>query len=97
MPDRENRTGFVGIVLSDRSVAQRVNALLSQYGRLIRARVGVPDEDSSAAVIGLIVEGDNDGLGQLTARLGSLPGVQVKSALVKKNPPQPNPTTNEGE
>ena len=81
---QDKRTGFIGIVLSDRSSAPRVNTLLSQFGSLIRARIGVPDEESAAAVIGLIVEGDNDGLGQLTARLGSLPGVQVKSALVKK-------------
>ena len=83
MTQQEKRKGFVGIVLSERAVAPQVNALLSRYGSFIRARIGVPDEESSAAVIGLIVEGDNDGLGQLTAKLGSLPGVQEKSALVK--------------
>ena len=38
----------------------------------------------AAAVIGLIVEGSNQELGALTARLGNLPGVEVKSALVRK-------------
>ncbi len=84
MASMEKRTGFIGLVLSDRAAAPQVNALLSKYGSLIRARVGVPDEESASAVIGLIVEGDDEGLGQLTAKLGCLPGVQVKSALIKK-------------
>ena len=81
----EKRLGFIGIVMNDRAVAQEVNATLSLYARVIKARVGVPDADSSAAVIGLIVEGDNRELGALTAKLGNLHGVQVKSALTRKN------------
>lgn len=83
--DTEKRLGFIGVVMGDRSVASEVNALLSQYGSVIKARIGVPDADTPAAVIGLIVEGDNQALGSLTARLGNLPGVEVKSALTKKN------------
>lgn len=81
----EKRLGFIGIVMNDRAVAQDVNATLSQYARVIKARVGVPDADTPAAVIGLIVEGDNRELGALTAKLGNLHGVQVKSALTRKN------------
>jgi len=82
--EAEKRIGFIGVVLSDRSAAREVNTLLSQYGSVIKARVGVPDADSPAAVIGLIVEGGNQALGALTAKLGNLPGVEVKSALTKK-------------
>lgn len=81
----EKRLGFIGIVMNDRAVAHEVNTTLSQYARVIKARVGVPDADTSAAVIGLIVEGDNRELGALTAKLGNLRGVQVKSALAKKS------------
>ena len=42
-------------------------------------------------MIGLIVEGDNLTLGSLTAKLGNIAGVEVKSALAKKKAePQPN-------
>lgn len=82
--DEEKRVGFIGVVLSDRAEAAEVNLTLGRYARVIRARVGVPDADSSAAVIGLIVEGGNQELGALTAQLGNLRGVEVKSALVKK-------------
>lgn len=82
--EEEIRLGFIGIVMNDRSAATAVNVTLGQHSRVIRARVGVPDADTQAAVIGLIVEGDNPSLGTLTAHLGNLPGVEVKSALVKK-------------
>lgn len=63
-----------------------MNTTLGQYASVIRARIGVPDPETAAAVIGLIVEGNNAALGALTARLGNLPGVEVKGALVKKRP-----------
>lgn len=81
---QEQRLGFVGIVLEDRRHAPAVNEILSAHSPLIKARMGVPDSTTDAAVIGLIVEGDDRSLGSLTAKLGNLPGVQVKSALAKK-------------
>lgn len=90
----EKRLGFIGIVINDRSVAGEVNTTLGQYAHVIRARVGVPDADSSAAVIGLIVEGSNQDLGSLTAKLGNLHNVEVKSALSKKTRSPVEITTN---
>lgn len=80
----DKRLGFIGVVMADRAVAAEVNRTLGLHGHVIRARIGVPDADTAAAVIGLIVEGSNQELGALTARLGNLPGVEVKSALVRK-------------
>lgn len=82
--EEDKRLGFIGIVINDRAVAGEVNTTLGPYARVIKARVGVPDTDSPAAVIGLIVEGSNQELGALTAKLGNLRGVEVKSALSKK-------------
>lgn len=84
--DEDKRLGFIGVVLNDRAAAEEVNRTLGQYARVIRARIGVPDAETSAAVIGLIVEGDNQALGTLTAKLGNIAGVEVKSALAKKKP-----------
>lgn len=77
----EERLGFVGIVIEERTSATLVNEVLSCFGDIIRGRMGVPDAQSGEAVIGLIVRGGNSKLGALTGRLGNLPGVQVKSAL----------------
>ena len=96
MSQEETRLGFIGIVLHDRAVAGTVNAILGQSGRVIRARVGVPDTDTPAAVIGLIVEGSNQALGTLTAKLGNVPGVEVKSALTRKTSTPADASAQEG-
>ena len=80
----DERMGFVGLVLESRDQAARVNQILGEFGEMIRGRMGVPDREAGGGVIGLIVEGTNDRIGALTGRLGSLKGVQVKSALMKR-------------
>lgn len=78
------RLGFVGIVVEERGQAAQVNRILSQFGGMIRGRIGVPDTQTGLAVIGLIVEGTNDRLGAMTGKLGNLPGVTVKSAMTSR-------------
>lgn len=79
----ESRLGFVGILVSDRiDAAPRVNAVLSEYGESIVARTGIPYREKNCCVITLIVDMSNDAIGALTGKLGALPGVSVKSALV---------------
>lgn len=78
------RLGFVGVVIEERSRAEDVNRILSQFGEIIRGRIGIPDQETGLAVMGLIVEGTNDKVGAMTGRLGNLSGVTVKSALTAK-------------
>ena len=78
------RLGFVGIVIEERAMAAKVNEILSAFGGIIRGRLGVPDSQTGNGVISLIVESSNDQLGAMTGRLGNLPGVTVKSALVSQ-------------
>lgn len=80
----DTRLGFVGVVVEDRHRAEDVNRILSQFGGMIRGRIGIPDQETGLAVIGLIVEGTNDQVGAMTGRLGNLSGVTVKSALTTK-------------
>ncbi len=82
--NQEARLGFIGIVMDDRKASTDINRIISEYAAVIKARVGVPDSQTQSGVIGLIVEGDNLTIGALTAKLGNLQGVQVKSALSKK-------------
>ena len=84
MTSSEKRLGFVGVVVNARDEIGRVNQTLSEYGRVIRGRIGVPNPEDGTAVIGLIVEGSNEEIGALTGRLGNIPGITVKSALTGK-------------
>lgn len=81
----DKRIGVVGIVLDNRQeAADKVNAILSQYGDIIIGRMGIPKVDKGAAVIALIVEGSTDQIGALTGKLGQIKSVVVKSALTSK-------------
>lgn len=85
----KKRLGFVGILIEDRmSSAPAVNEVLTKYGHLVVARTGLPYEKRHCAVITLIIDATTDELGELTGRLGALPGVFVKSALTKGPEPQ---------
>lgn len=81
----DKRLGFVGIIIEEREAhAAAVNELLGQFGGIIVARMGVPYEKRSCSAITLIVDATTDELGVLTGKLGTLPGVSVKSMLSKK-------------
>lgn len=81
----DKRLGFVGIIIDKREhSAEAVNHILSEYGESIIARTGVPYKNKKCAVITVIVDATTDEIGAMTGRLGSVPGVSVKSALSKK-------------
>ena len=81
----DKRLGFVGIIIEDRKkTSSIINSLLSEYGDIIAARLGVPYKEKSCCVITLIVDATTDELGSLTGKLGAIEGVSVKSALEKE-------------
>lgn len=80
----DKRLGFVGIIIENRTVnADAVNKVLTEYGHIIAARVGLPYKERNCNVITLIVDATTDELGSLTGKLGGIVGVSVKSALAK--------------
>ncbi len=78
------RIGVISIIITDRmQQAGRVNQLLSEHGGMIIGRMGIPYPPKGIHLISLMVHGSTDEIGALTGKLGSLKGVQVKSALTK--------------
>lgn len=76
----EKRIGFIGVIVEEKGHIKELNDLLSQYGHLIVGRMGVPHH-GSVNVIVVIIEGNNDEIGALTGKLGSIQGIMVRSAL----------------
>ena len=76
----EKRIGFIGIIVEENSHVKELNDLLSQYSHLIVGRMGIPHH-GSVNVIVLIIEGNNDEIGALTGKLGSIKDIMVRSAL----------------
>ena len=82
-----SRLGIIGIVIQgDRAIAGEVQNLLSQYGDIIIGRMGVPDRQHDRSAISLIVEGEASKISALSAALGRLDNVKVKSALMAVDP-----------
>ena len=79
----EKRIGVVAILITDKNCVNRVNLLLSDYGRIIIARQGIPLHERRIHVISLIVEGTTDEISALTGKLGKIEGLEVKSLLTK--------------
>lgn len=81
----EKRLGFVGVIVKNRkNQADTVNKILSDFGNIIVARLGLPYERKKCCVITLIVDATTDELGALTGALGLVEGISVKSALSKE-------------
>ncbi len=80
----KKRLGFVGIIIEDRKkVISQVNAILSEHGDHIIARMGMPYRERQCSVITLIVDMNTDEIGAFSGTLGCIEGVTVKSALAK--------------
>jgi putative iron-only hydrogenase system regulator len=78
------RIGTITIIITNRAAqASQVNAILGDYGDVIIGRMGLPYAPKSLHIIALIVHASTDEIGALTGRLGSLTGVEVKSALTR--------------
>ncbi|MBS3887512.1 MAG: iron-only hydrogenase system regulator [Dethiobacter sp.] len=85
MFETEKRIGVIGVVIEDReNGVKTVNDILSKYAEIIVGRMGIPYRERKIAVISLIVDGTTDEIGAMTGQLGTVPGVNVKSALTKK-------------
>lgn len=80
----ELRIGFIGVVMEDLREAPAVNRIIGEYQRIVIGRIGVPDHENDIAVIGLAVKGGDMEISALTARLGNVRGVSVKSAMTQK-------------
>ncbi len=81
----EHRLGVVAVFVENRlDTAPKVNQILSEYGRILVGRMGIPYRERNSSVIAVIVDGSNDEIGAMTGKLGAIPGVSVKAALRRK-------------
>jgi putative iron-only hydrogenase system regulator len=80
----EKRIGGVTLIVKNRETVDRLNHILSDYGDIIRGRMGIPFIESHINVISLIVEGTTDEIGALTGKIGRIEGVEARSVLAKE-------------
>jgi len=80
----DKRIGVVGIVVKNRSLgAKQVNQILTDYGDIVKGRMGIPELDENICAIALIVSGSNDIIGAMTGKLGQIKDVKVSTTFIK--------------
>lgn len=79
----DKRIGVVGIVIKNIDNADKVNSILHQYSSIIVGRLGVPYREKGICIISIIIDGTSDEVSAITGKLGSIEGINVKSALTK--------------
>ncbi len=80
----DKRIGVVGIVIEKFDNATLVNDALHESANIIVGRMGIPYREKGVSIISLIVDGTSDEISAMTGKLGKIQGVNVKSALTKK-------------
>ncbi len=83
MENQETRIAVIGIIIDDRNQAEAVNTLLSQYGRYVIGRMGLPYEKKQVNIISIVVDAPMDTISALSGKLGRLPGVSSKALYSK--------------
>lgn len=79
----ENRIAVVSILVQDRGVSEKVNALLSEYGDWILGRMGIPYKEKQVSVLSVVLDAPVEITNALTGKLGRIVGVSVKALFGK--------------
>ena len=79
----ENRIAVVSILVSDRSVSDKINELLSEYGEWILGRMGIPYKEKNVSVLSVVMDAPVEVTNALTGKMGRLQGISVKALFGK--------------
>lgn len=79
----ETRIALIGIIIENNESAEKINALLHEYGQYIVGRMGIPYRQKGISVISVIIDAPNGIISALSGKLGMLPGVSAKTIYSK--------------
>ena len=76
----ETKVAVVAIVVENRNSAEKLNAILHEYGEYIIGRMGVPYKAKAVNVISVAVDAPHYVISAMAGKIGNLPDVTVKTA-----------------
>ena len=83
----ETRVAVLTVLIEDMEAAERVNALLHEFGRYIIGRMGIPYRERGISVICVVLDASQPEVSALSGRIGRLPGVSAKTVFTKAGAP----------
>lgn len=79
----ETRIAVIAIIVEERESAEKLNALLHEYGEYVVGRMGVPYKTRGISIISVILDAPQNAISALTGKLGMLPGISSKTVYSK--------------
>ena len=76
----ETRVAVMSIIVEDPNTVERLNAVLHEYSEYIIGRMGIPYRKRKISLISIALDAPQNALSSLAGKIGSLPGVSVKTA-----------------
>lgn len=76
----ETRVAVMSIVVENPESVERLNGFLHEYGQYIIGRMGIPYRKRKISIISIALDAPQNVLSSLAGKIGSLPGVSVKTA-----------------
>lgn len=79
----EKRLAVISLIIEKRVQSAKINAVLSEFGDYIVARMGIPYRERNVNVICIIIDAPNEVINNITGKIGMLEGVTAKTLTSK--------------
>ena len=76
----ETRVAVMSIIVENPDAVEKLNALLHEHGEHIIGRMGIPYRKRKINIISIALDAPQNTIAALAGKIGSLPGVSVKTA-----------------
>lgn len=76
----ETRVAVMSIIVEDVSSAEKINAILHEYGDYIIGRMGLPYRQRKISIISIALDAPQNIISTIAGKIGGLNGVSVKTA-----------------
>ena len=76
----ETRVAVMGIIVENRESAEKLNAVLHDYGEYIIGRMGIPYKPKNINIVSIAIVAPQDTISALAGKLGNIEGISVKTA-----------------
>lgn len=80
---QENRLAVISVIVENREVSPKINALLSEFGEYIIGRMGIPYKEKGVSIISIAVDASAEVINRLTGKIGMIDGVTAKTLMHK--------------
>ena len=84
MENNETRVAVIGIIIENSNSVPKLNEILSEYGKYIIGRMGIPYEKKNIHCITVVIDAPQNEINTLCGKIGRLDGISSKAAFSNK-------------